>query len=117
MAWVSAFLDRHGPLIIDQARRDALDSYTEAMVLVREHAETLAARERAVAAAHPSAAQPLVQAGLFDRRALNQAAARRQAVALLTRDAAARLASLEPDGPLRTDARIIAIRAGWRPPA
>ena len=117
MAWASAFIERHGGLLLEEARGHAIDSCTEAMVLVREHAEALASREKAVAAGKPSAAQPLVQAGLFDRRALNQAVARRQAVALLTREATARLASLEPDGRLWTDARIIAIRSGWQLPA
>ena len=97
------------------ARQYCFEQCRGAMVLFREQAEAAAARERAMAAPEPSAAQMLVQAGLFDRRQLDAARRREQVRGLLADDMRARLLALRPDVPLITVARIIGIRAGWRP--
>jgi cysteine synthase len=55
---------------------------------------TRQARERALAAGAPSAAQQLVQAGLFDQRAMRASAARSRAAAVLLEDAGQRRSSL-----------------------
>ena len=113
--WASGILERHARDVIEIARRSCFEQCRGAMVLFREQAEAAAARERAMAAPEPSAAQMLVQAGLFDRRQLDAARRREQVRGLLAEDMRARLLALRPDVPLITVARIIGIRAGWRP--
>lgn len=58
-------------------------------------------------------ARTLVQAGLFDRRAINLASARHEAATSLIEDTQIRLLSLESGATLQLEARIVAIRVPW----
>jgi hypothetical protein len=115
MRWASALLERCATDAAECVAQDRSSEWEESMQLFRAHADAMALRERAIVADLPSAARTLVQAGLFDRRAMDRAR-RRQAVAnLLLTDAASRVAALQADTPLRTSIRIVALHAGWRP--
>jgi hypothetical protein len=76
---------------------------------VRQGLQALAMRERAMIEAFP-AARTLVQAGLFDRRALRTAASRRAAATLLKDESDRRLKALDREAHLKTEVRLIALR-------
>jgi superfamily II DNA or RNA helicase len=70
-------------------------------------------RERAIAGAQTSAAQLMVQAGLFDRRSLRHAASHAASVAARQEESHERVAALAPDAP--TTLRADLISALWIP--
>lgn len=112
--WALALIENNGDAIVEYARRLRSESCAEALVLLREWGDAAAARERGLAGDGSSAAQRLVQAGLFDGRALRDLAARQQVDALLAREAESRVLELRLNVPLRTLVGIIAVRAGRR---
>jgi superfamily II DNA or RNA helicase len=76
----------------------------------QDAAVAAARREREIACATPSAAQRLVQVGLFDVRGANALEARRRAASLVRLTAGERLADLAPGQPLRIRMRTVALR-------
>jgi superfamily II DNA or RNA helicase len=74
-----------------ESLRKGLDAVVSAHQAV---SDALRRRERAMAAAVPQAARHLVQAGLFDRRAVRMVEARRRAVGALLDDAGERIDAL-----------------------
>jgi superfamily II DNA or RNA helicase len=78
----------------------------------RALARMTARRETAITSAIPSFSQQLVQAGLFDRRTLIEAQARRHEVALLREEACVRSAELCPEAALHIRPRLVAVRVG-----
>ena len=108
--WAARFLRGKSASILAAAlwRREAVPADVEA-----RHARQVSAlleRERQVGRmARPP--QLALQAGLFDRRAVRDFEARQEAAKRLADDAADRVRSLEQDGRLRCDARILAIRS------
>jgi superfamily II DNA or RNA helicase len=81
----------------------------------QDAAAAAARREREIACAAPSAAQHLVQVGMFDARGANALEARRRAASLARQAADDRLADLAPGRPLRIRLRTVALRFGRRP--
>jgi superfamily II DNA or RNA helicase len=78
----------------------------------RAHAsycDELQRRERSIARARPSAARQLVQAGLFDRRALREASQRERRRAEALEESEARLDALPTTGDLIVGARLAAV--------
>ena len=71
-----------------------------------------AQREREIADTRPSAAQRLVQVGLFDSRGATAVAARRRSASQAVLDADDRLANLATAAPLRTILQVVAVRFG-----
>ena len=108
-AWASWVLDL-APLV-EAARRHLEASIDASMAAAREYVRAIAQREREISAGVRSTARLLVQAGLFDRRALNQASAKEQAATSLLDEAESRLHSLDPGATLRVEPRIIAVRS------
>lgn len=72
--------------------------------------ETLHRRERAIGRRQPPAAQWLVQPGLFDRRAVHRADARRRAAALLTLDAGSSAEAIAALASLASRITLVAAR-------
>jgi hypothetical protein len=69
----------------------------------------LTRRERWIADAAPATAQALVQAGLFDRRAIRAAAARSAVSTKLEVDASRRLRTLDQEQAVLLDVRVVAL--------
>jgi hypothetical protein len=111
--WASALLERWTSGMTRHVAEHRSAAWEEALRLARAHAGALAVRERAMVAGLPSAARELVQAGLFDRRAIDQARRTRAVAELNTSDAATRAVALQSEAPLQTSIRIVALRAGW----
>jgi hypothetical protein len=111
--WASTLLERWTSGMTRHVAEHRSAAWEEALRLARAHAGALAVRERAMVAGLPSAALELVQAGLFDRRAIDQARRTRAVAELMTSDAATRAVALQSEAPLRTSIRIVALRAGW----
>lgn len=107
------FMDRHAARLADEVRACEMAPLEVARQRAREMGRAATARERWIASGAPSTAQALVQAGLFDRRALNVAAARTHVAAELANDAELRLRSLDDGSRLEMTARIVAIRSAW----
>ena len=80
----------------------------------RQVITALAAREAALGGEAASTAMQLVQAGLFDRRDIRAAVVRRASVTDAGAERQRRVRQLDPDLPLRTDLRVVAVLAGWR---
>ncbi|MEX1127353.1 MAG: hypothetical protein WEB50_02180, partial [Vicinamibacterales bacterium] len=89
--------------------RDRLAVLTSAY---QDAAAAAARREGEIACAAPSAAQQLVQVGLFDARGTNALEARRLAASLVRLAADERLADLTPGRSLRIRLRTVALRFG-----
>ena len=94
---------------IEPLCRDRLSVFTSAY---QDAASAAARREREIACAAPSAAQRLVQVGLFDARGMHTLEARRRAASLVRLTADERLADLAPRRPLRIRLRTVALRFG-----
>jgi hypothetical protein len=97
-----------------------VDAYlqTRLPILMSQHQDALTAaarRERGIGSAIPSAAQRLVQVGLFDARGTRALEARRRTAARVRLDAGDRLSDLAPGQPLRIRLRTVALRLGRRP--
>jgi superfamily II DNA or RNA helicase len=80
---------------------------------VQEVRTSIARRQRAMSEAVPTA-RTLVQAGLFDRRALRAAASRNAAAELMRTESDQRLLALADEGLLTVEIRLIALR--WEQP-
>jgi superfamily II DNA or RNA helicase len=109
--WADEFVARCHAAILTRAREHAAPVVDRAVAGILASTDSASARERAMVTAIAPTAQQLVQAGLFDRRALNEARKRHTTAALLTGEAAARLEG-DPAREIETRARILAIR-GW----
>jgi hypothetical protein len=96
---------------IESYCRDRLAVLTSAY---QDAAAAAAVREREIACAAPSAAQRLVQVGLFDTRGTHALEDRRRAASLVRLAADERLADLAPGQPLRIRLRTVALRFGRR---
>lgn len=107
--WADAFVVQWAAPILKHAREHAAPALARAIAAIRTAADAAVARERAMVAAIALTSQHLVQAGLFDRRALNESRKRHTTTALLSEDAAARL-ELDPSREIETRTRIVAIR-------
>ena len=94
-------------------RRAVQDAVRREVEYAVEHqrvgVNVIAARDTAILESHTSAARQLVQAGLFDRRALTARDRRRAAAAILTEDRALRAENSLPSL-LRTTIAVLAIR-------
>ncbi|HVL68974.1 MAG TPA: DEAD/DEAH box helicase [Vicinamibacterales bacterium] len=104
--------DRHAAAIATAAR-DAEAACERAVSRAQALFAILAARERMILRELPSAARRLVQAGLFERRAVAAAEERRRTAVALAEDADERITALERMKP-RARLRIAAIRLGGR---
>ena len=100
-ARILAEAERHGRVTVQSIRER-----------IAAASRTAAWREQALARRAPSAAQRLVQVGLFDARGIRALASRRHNAALIRLETDERLAALAQDRPLRTRCRIVAIRFG-----
>jgi superfamily II DNA or RNA helicase len=107
---VSRLIDRHGPWIRQMARDFCAAACDDAKVLYRERVSAELVRERQLSVNFPSASQGLVQAGLFERRAIVHARARHEKAALLSSDAEVRMAALRDDVRLHTVVSIAGVR-------
>jgi hypothetical protein len=110
--WADGFVAQSSTSLLTRAREHAGPSIDRAIARIRAAVGVASARERAMLTTIAPVAQRLVQAGLFDRRALNESRKRHTTAVLLTEEAAARL-DLHPAREIETRARIVAIR-GWR---
>jgi hypothetical protein len=108
--WAAELVRVAGAGILERAREAKLASTEQVIAWIRELTRQASARERSIAGGLPAAAQPLVQPGLFDRRAVNEARRRQSVTALLTEDAASRLETFGPDAHIETRLRIVSIR-------
>jgi hypothetical protein len=113
MHWTSAFLQRYAAAILDVARASTSESGRRAAGLFRDQVEASARREQSIAAVDLAAAPPLVQVGLFDRRAVSAAGLQQQVAKLRSDECRSRLLALQPDAPLLTTARIVGIADPW----
>ncbi len=75
---------------------------------------TLRRRERALSGSLPSAARQLVQAGLFDRRAVHEAEARQRSAALLAADTEDRTEAMLKSARLSPHVTLVAARLNLR---
>ena len=82
--------------------------FDEVIEMHKAMAAALRRRERDIAAAAPSAASQLVQAGLFDRRAVRAADARRRAAGALLDDAGERIRALDAAERLTPSIELVA---------
>lgn len=112
--WAERFIQTCEVPLLQYAREHTARGLDGARTEIRAQAEVERARDRAIVAALAPAAQRLVQAGLFDRRAVNEAKRRQDGATVLLENATARLAS-DAAHEIETQARIIALR-GWREP-
>jgi hypothetical protein len=110
--WAEEVIERLKPRVLQHAIERAQPGLASAVTRMRAQMEMAAARERSMVATLAPAAQRLVQAGLFDRRAVNESKRRQAAATLLIDDAAARLAT-DAAPEIATQATIVALR-GWR---
>ena len=102
-------LDRADPIVREQLR-DHLENIKDSVATA--HARATAAmreRERAIASNLPSVARQLVQAGLFDRRALRSAEARRHVHDDLVEEAADRINALDGSASLTETFEAVAV--------
>lgn len=109
-SWAEQFVVRWSATILKKAREHTELRIERTIARIRSCAEDAAARERAMVAAITPTAQRLVQAGLFDRRAINESRRRGATAALLTEDAAIRF-DLQRAREMNTRVSIIGIRA------
>ncbi|HJR61667.1 MAG TPA: DEAD/DEAH box helicase [Vicinamibacterales bacterium] len=108
-------LEAHGAAILEASVEQVESRFARASAQWRGLARVAADRERAITSALPSPSQQLVQAGLFDRRSLVEAEARRHAAACRRVEASERLGNLLPEAVLQARPRIVAMRVGSIP--
>ena len=107
-----ATLRAHSTALHDVVRTAATMSVTAARRQQARVLAALAARDTAVQRALPSAAQSLVQIGLFDRRGLHVLEKRREAAALLADEADDRRAATAATGDLVERISLVGVRFG-----
>lgn len=108
-AWAGRCAQECEP-VIATARRSAVASIETASRQAQELSAAIARRDREIVAGARSTARRLVQAGLFDRRAIYQASVRRSFATALIEDAEARIRLLNSGGSQKSDCRIVGIR-------
>ena len=113
-AWLERFERHDGAHCESLAEASARAELDRASTWYREAQTRLAERERALARKLPSTAQRLVQAGLFDTRALRQASARQRTAALLSEESDEHAMDDDPAMRLSVRIRLVAVRFGGR---
>ncbi|MDQ3486476.1 MAG: DEAD/DEAH box helicase [Acidobacteriota bacterium] len=107
------FLASCSSTVCARAEQSCRESLATITTNYHDGVRAVAARERAIVDASPSAARRLVQVGLFDAREANALAARRKATAMALLETDERLADLSAELSLHTTARVVAVRFGW----
>jgi superfamily II DNA or RNA helicase len=109
-AWAADVLAQHQDDIVAAVRAGRAIEIERARSLAVFLSRMLAARERTLTAVVTSTAQALVQAGLFERRAIAAASARDAASDLSSRESTLRIRTLSEDADLRLRVGVIAVR-------
>jgi superfamily II DNA or RNA helicase len=107
--WADAFVGRWGEPVSSRARDHLAAALEQVTASIRASSDAAAAREQDMVSTVIPTSQRLAQAGLFDRRAINESRRRRAAAVLLVEDAAARL-ERDPAAEIEIRTRIVAIR-------
>lgn len=113
--WVTSLLDQHRATILNRVEALRADSIATVVAQAHDQAGGLVSRERAMVSPLASRAQGLVQAGLFDRRAVREARRLHLIASTRARDAETRQLTLESTT-LRARLRIVGVLAGWGQP-
>ncbi len=112
--WLERFRSEQGARCESLAEESAREELRQTSALYLEAQARIAARERALAQKLPSTAQRLVQAGLFDSRALRQSSARQRTATLLSEESDERLTEGRSEAQLSVRATLVAVRVGRR---
>jgi hypothetical protein len=107
--WGTSLADCLRTRVAALASRERSTFLDEARERIGIATDGLKRRERWIADATPATAQALVQAGLFDRRAIRAAAARSVVSRQLEVEAAHRLRILEEEQAVHLDVRVVAL--------
>jgi len=109
-AWTRRFIDRNAWIVVSAVHAHCAVRTGMVRAQVNAMIEAAVSREHCLLADAPSSPRPLVQAGLFDNRALRLAAFRTEVAARFRSDAELRLGSLRREGSLSAAAEIVAVR-------
>lgn len=111
-AWVTRFAERHGAECREAAEHAARIDIDRGLQLQRESHASMIRRECALAQHLPSTAQRLVQAGLFDGRAVRRAGARQRAATLLSDESDDYARQSDGRAQLVVRVKLVAVRVG-----
>ena len=110
--FLASFLEKHWADVVTAVERRTEDSMRSAREQQALVIRRLQHRERAMAAGLPSAARTLVQAGLFENRALKARMSERRVAALMLEDADERADRETASLDVESIIRLVAVRLG-----